>query len=104
VTVAVDTPSAVLHLVLSAGSGAFDACRRACSAGDSVLFMDNGVRQLLVGEPGKQLPPGVAMHFGKADLEARGLLSAATEARVRLLDDDGIPDLLKRHRHCLSWK
>lgn len=103
-TVAVDTPSAVLHLVLSAGSGAFDACRRACSAGDSVLFMDNGVRQLLVGEPGKQLPPGVAMHFGKADLEARGLLSAATEARVRLLDDDGIPDLLKRHRHCLSWK
>lgn len=101
---AIDTPFASLHLVLSAGSGAFDACRRACSAGDSVLFMDNGVRQLLLGEPGKQLPPGVAMHFSKPDLEARGLLKAATEARLRLLDDADFPDLLRRHRHCLSWK
>lgn len=93
-----------LHLVQSAGAGAFDACRVHCTAGDSVLFMDSGVRQLLLGEPGKLLPPGVAVYYSQADLEARGLAAAASELRVRVLEDRDFSSLLERHGHCLSWK
>lgn len=96
--------ASALHLVLSAGNGALDDCRRRCSAGDTVLFLDDGVRQLLLGEPGRRLPPGVAVHYSTVDLEARGLLGAAAQARVRLLDDTGFAALLSEHRHCLSWK
>lgn len=92
-----------LHLVLGAGTGGLDACRRCCSAGDSVLFLDDGVRQLLLGEPGKRLPPGVVSHYSKADLEARGLLGAAAKSCVRLLEDDDFTVLLHGHCHCLSW-
>ena len=93
-----------LHLVLTAGEGAFDPCRKLCQAGDSVLFIDSGVRQLLMGEPGKRLPPGVAVYYSKPDLEARGLLGAAEAVHVRILDDSGFTNLLEAHRHCLSWK
>ena len=93
-----------LHLVFTAGEGAFDACRKLCKAGDTVVFMDSGVRQLLLGEPGKRLPPGVALYYSAPDLAARGLAGAAERARVRLLTDDTFPKLLKHHRHCLSWK
>lgn len=93
-----------LHLVLTTGAGAFDACRAACSAGDSVLFLDSGVSQLLVGEPGKLLPPGVAVYYSAPDLEARGLLGLASQFRARVLDDLHFPALLEKHRHCLSWK
>lgn len=93
-----------LHLVLTAGEGAFDPCRKLCQAGDSVVFIDNGVRQLLLGEPGKRLPPGVAVYYSQPDLEARGLLGAAEAAHVRTLADSEFTDLLKAHRHCLSWK
>lgn len=96
--------SNVLHLVFSAGEGAFDACRTASSAGDTVLFLDNGVRQLLLGEPGKLLPPGVAVYYSEPDLEARGLAGAARNIQVRVLVDTAFPALLKSHRHCLSWK
>ena len=92
-----------LHLVLSTGEGAFEACRKLCTAGDSVLFLDDGVRQLLLGEPGKRLPPGVAVYYGRPDLEARGLAGAAENSRVRMLEDAGFPALLKNHRHCMSW-
>ena len=93
-----------LHLVLTAGEGAFGACRKFCNAGDSVLFLDDGVRQLLLGEPGKQLPPGVAVYYSEPDLRARGLHGAAGHDRVRTLPDDAFTGLLKGHRHCLSWK
>ena len=93
-----------LHLVCKAGTGAFEACRAACTAGDAVLFIDNGVRQLLLGEPGRLLPPGVAVHYSKPDLEARGLSAAAGEAQVRVLEDSEFTALLRDHRHCLSWK
>jgi sulfur relay protein TusB/DsrH len=93
-----------LHLVLSTGSGAFEACRAHCVAGDSVLFLDDGVRQLLLGEPGKLLPPGVAVHYSLPDLAARGLAATAANSRVRTLEDPEFPGLLESHGHCLSWK
>lgn len=93
-----------LHLVCTAGTGAFEACRAACTAGDAVLFIDNGVRQLLLVEPGRLLPPGVAVHYSKPDLEARGLQPSAENAQVRVLDDSDFTALLRDHRHCLSWK
>jgi len=94
----------VLHLVLTAGEGSFAACRKLCMAGDSVVFLDNGVRNLLLGEPGIQLPPGVAVFYSQPDIEARGLAGAAQLAHVRNLSDADFTDLLNRHRHCLSWK
>ena len=93
-----------LHLVFTAGEGAFDPCRKLCKAGDTVVFLDDGVRQLLLGEPGKRLVPGVAVYYSSPDLAARGLAEAAGRAHVRLLADDEFPALLKTHRHCLSWK
>jgi sulfur relay protein TusB/DsrH len=96
--------SSALHLVLAAGTGAFAACRARCAAGDSVLFLDDGVRQLLLGEPGKLLPPGVAVYYSQPDLLARGLAAPAKESRVRILQDEGFSALLESHGHCLSWK
>ena len=101
---AAEHDTGTLHLVQSAGTGAFDACRARCMAGDSVLFLDDGVRQLLLGDPGRLLPPGVAIYYSQPDLLARGLASVAEDARVRTLADDGFSALLERHRHCLSWK
>ena len=94
----------VLHLVQSVGTGGFAACRARCAAGDSVLFLDDGVRQLLLGEPGRLLPPGVAVYYSQPDLQARGLASVADEARVRMLADGDFSALLESHAHCLSWK
>lgn len=99
-----DRVSNALHLVFSAGAGALESCRRACTAGDSVLFIDNGVRQLLLGEPGKLLPPGVAVYYSEPDLDARGLAGPARDSQVRVLGDEGFAVLLIDHRHCLSWK
>lgn len=96
--------SHTLHLVFSVGQAAFEACRKASTAGDSVVFMDNGVRQLLLGEPGKLLPPGVAVYYSEPDLEVRGLATPASNYQVRTLKDDAFPSLLENHRHCLSWK
>ena len=99
-----DKATGALHLVYTAGQGGFSACRSACAAGDVVLFIDNGVRQLLLGEPGRLLPPGVAVHYSKPDLEARGLLRTAQDAQVRILEDGEFTALLVNHRHCLGWK
>ncbi|MEE4218343.1 MAG: DsrH/TusB family sulfur metabolism protein [Xanthomonadales bacterium] len=93
-----------MHLVFSAGQGAFEACRKASAAGDTVVFLDNGVRQLLLGEPGKLLPPGVAVYYSEPDLQARGLASPARDLQVRTLKDGAFPSLLENHPHCLSWK
>ena len=96
--------TATLHLVVSAGTGAFAACRARCAAGDSVLFLDDGVRQLVLAEPGKLLPPGVAVYYAGPDLDARGLASVADGASVRVVKDEDFPALLESHGHCLSWK
>jgi sulfur relay protein TusB/DsrH len=94
----------VLHLVMRAGTGAFDSCRACCTAGDAVLFLDDGVRQLVLGEPGRLLPPGVAVHYALADLRARGLEEAASSTSARTLRDEEFPALLQRYDQCLSWK
>ena len=94
----------VLHLVLRAGNGAFDACRGCCTAGDAVVFLDDGVRQLLLGEPGRLLPPGVAVFYSQPDLQARGLDAAASTMKARALHDDDFSLMLQQHEHCLSWK
>jgi sulfur transfer complex TusBCD TusB component (DsrH family) len=94
----------VLHLVLRAGSGAFESCRTCCTAGDAVLFLDDGVRQLLLGEPGRLLPPGVAVHYSLPDLKARGLVDAASKMNARTLSDDEFSVMLQQYDDCLSWK
>ena len=94
----------VLHLVLRAGNGAFESCRTCCTAGDAVLFLDDGVRQLLLGEPGRLLPPGVAVLYSLPDLQARGLAEAAATMNARTLRDDEFPAMLQQHDECLGWK
>ena len=94
----------VLHLVLRAGTGAFESCRSCCTAGDAVLFIDDGVRQLVLGEPGRLLPPGVAVQYSLPDLEARGLAEAAAKMNARTFCDEDFPVLLCKYDHCLSWR
>jgi sulfur transfer complex TusBCD TusB component (DsrH family) len=94
----------VLHLVLRAGNGAFESCRACCTAGDAVLFLDDGVRQLLLGEPGRLLPPGVAVHYSLPDLKARGLAGAAAIMNARTLCDGDFSAMLQLYDECLSWK
>lgn len=99
-----DATATTLHLVLSAGPRALDACRARCEPGDAVLFLDDGVNRLPDGAPGEALPDGVAVLFSLPDLEARGLGEAARGLQLDTLQDDDFPALLERHRHCLSWK
>lgn len=94
----------VLHLVLRGAGGAFDSCRACCTAGDAVVFLDDGVRQILLGDPGRLLPPGVAIHYSQPDLRARGLAGAAEKMRARTLGDEELCALLQRYDLCLSWK
>lgn len=91
-----------LHLVVGAGGGALGDCLLQSQAGDEVLFLDAGVLNLL--QDGGAPVVGLAeTHFAAADLQAYGLLDLAERLGVSVIDDRGFCDLLKRHRHCLTW-
>jgi len=89
--------------VAAAGRDVLDACLAQVSTGDYVVFLDAGVLQLLQS-PGALATAAEAVSFAAADLRAHGLLDAARNARVDIVDDAGICALLARCGHCLTWR
>jgi len=93
-----------LHLVLSADCAAMGNCLARCRAGDSVLFLCNGVLHLSDSEGLSALPERVSLYAMRADLPARGLPESLVPETCRLVEDAAFPGLLERHSHCLTWK
>ena len=92
-----------LHLVAGAGRDVLDACFAQLAPIDTVVFLDAGVLQLLQpsSTPGSATS---AMFFAEADLRAHGLLEAAHDLQVGVIDDAGICALLTQCTHCLTWR
>ena len=95
--------AACLHLVAAAGRDVLDACLAQVSTGDYVVFLDAGVLQLLQSQAAFATAAD-AVSYAAVDLRAHGLLDAALAARVDVVDDAGICDLLARFGHCLTWR
>lgn len=92
-----------LHLLLSAASDALCAARRMAGAGDTVCLLADGV-MVLAEEGAAGFADGVQLVCATTDLEARGLGGLASDLAVATASDREIAGLLRRHRHCLSWK
>lgn len=93
--------TSALHLVLSAA--ALRECATVAVAGDSVLFLADGVMALL-NEATHCLDDGIDRLWSRNDLQARGLAELAARAGVQAAADEDLAGLLAGHRHCLSWK
>ena len=93
--------TSALHLVLSAA--ALRDCATVAVAGDSVLFLADGVMALL-NEEAHSLGDGIDLFWSGNDLQARGLAELAARAGVQAAADEDLAGLLAGHRHCLSWK
>jgi sulfur transfer complex TusBCD TusB component (DsrH family) len=93
-----------LHLVTGGGREALRDCLSQAAPGDSLLFLDAGVLHCL--RPEFRLPEALegATWFSSADLDARGLGAVARSAGLRAASDACFAQLLRGHRHCLTWK
>jgi sulfur relay protein TusB/DsrH len=92
-----------LHLVLSASQSAWEDCARVFQQDDTVLFLADGVMRLLQDDEAVSIPR-LHRRFSASDLAARGLLVLARKRGMDVFEDADLTGLLKRHRHCLSWK
>jgi sulfur relay protein TusB/DsrH len=92
-----------LHLLTGASREALEDCLAHAAAGDTVLFIDAGVLQLLRARSGALGSPGVELCFAEADLAAQGLVELARQAQVDVIDDAAFCALLQAHGHCLTW-
>jgi len=96
-------PACCLHLVAGAGRDVLDACFAQVSPGDTIVFLDAGVLQLLQSFPGLSSAAG-ATFFAEADLQAHGLLEAARDLQAGIINDADICTLLAQCKHCLTWR
>ena len=95
-----NTVASCLHLVLCTHGRA--DCAATAVAGDSVLFLADGVMSLLNDEA-DCFDDGVELMYSRIDVRARGLETLASRNGVQQLEDDGLAPLLNEHGHCLSW-
>ena len=79
------------------------AAQRQCNGTFTVLFLADGVMSLLQDDETVAIPQ-LQSRYSAADLKARGLLALARKRGMDVFQDADLAGLLKRHRHCLSWK
>ena len=96
-------PGCCLHLVAGAGRDALDDCLAQVAPGDWVVFLDEGVLQLLHSPMVVQGAVG-SVFFSDADLRAHGLVDSARKLQSDIIDDAGICALLAQCEHCLTWR
>lgn len=90
-----------LHLVVSDCAEALHDCLSMRSDGDTVLFIDSGVLHLYKDGQGPLEPE---FRFSGPDLEARGLLTMASQLAISILADNDVAELIRTHHLCLTWK
>jgi tRNA 2-thiouridine synthesizing protein B len=76
-------------------------CLRACSSGDTLLLIEDGVYCAQAGQP-LHLPAGVTACVLAADVAARGL-GSRLDASIRQVDDAGFVQLCCDHARVISW-
>ena len=93
-----------LHLVVKSSSDALQHCYSQFDAGDTVLFLDDGVMQAAINADRVFKPIFRNSFFSATDLAARGLRKLADEKGLRVLNDPEFLELLQKHDFCLTWK
>jgi sulfur relay protein TusB/DsrH len=93
-----------LHLVMSFSDAALADCQACSQDGDTIVLMDTAVihltgRPLLISTS-----TGVAVRCLDADVRAHGLGVVVQELDMTCVDDSGLVELVRKHKHCLSWK
>ena len=68
------------------------------------MLMDTAVTWLLHPELVNITGNEVAFYCLEADVQAHGLSGLPDAADVRQINESGLVELVRLHRHCLSWK
>lgn len=76
-------------------------CLRACSSGDTLLLIEDGVYCAQASLP-LQLPAGVTACVLAADIAARGLNNRLAPG-IKQVDDAGFVQLCCDHARVISW-
>lgn len=83
------------------------SCLRVIEPGQSVLFIEEAVYNLLsdtaIYETLKQLPNDIGLYVLESDLLARGLCLKALTGRVQVTDYLGMVTLCANHTKVVSW-
>ncbi|MBT8048658.1 MAG: hypothetical protein HKN57_02540 [Xanthomonadales bacterium] len=93
-----------LHLVVTSSTDALGQCRAQFNAGDSVLFLDDGVMHITDDDSADSRTVFDSAFFSAEDLAARGLARLAAVPGIRTISDPEFDGLLARHAFCLTWK
>ena len=97
----------ILHTVNKSpyNNHSFHDCLTLCSAGDSILLIEDGVFAALAqGQAAQKIDqqPTIKFYALKADVTARGLCNKL-HAAITVVDDAGFVDLTISHRNIQSW-
>ena len=98
-------PNTTLHLLpRTPGIGtALADCIRTCSAGDSILFLEDGVYAVALPDNGlSAFSDSIGLFALQADCAARGL-AVQIDQRVRSVGYEDFVGLVARHQRCVTW-
>jgi sulfur relay protein TusB/DsrH len=98
------TIDACLHLLMNPDQLTVDECLDCCVEGDSVVLMNSAVLLLAQGSTGRLVNPLFPVYCLEPDLLAHGLAGQSVPMSIRQIHECGLVDLVRQHRHCLSWK
>lgn len=86
----------------SPDSGLLQQCRPLLTAGDGLLFIEDGVLHTLQSPVTLQLPAKITCYALQEDCKARGLLPRCHKD-FNLLDYAGFVDLCTRYAKVIAW-
>ena len=98
---------ASLHLIMSAERTVLQRCLSCTMAGDHVVLLADGVLSTLVSGEDKvrslvRLGEPEILVLG-SDAAARGVVEELNTAGLEMIDEHDLVQLVRQHRHCLSW-
>ena len=97
----------ILHTINKSpfNNSSFNECLRLCSAGSSILFIEDGVYAAKANTEYAQLVEqhtDITFYALAADTQARGLTNALCN-NVTVVDDAGFVELSIQHKNVQSW-
>jgi len=97
-------PSECLHIVTSEHQSTLTECLSCAADGDSIVFLTSGV--MLLQNPA--VDPGLfsnrSVYALKSDAMARGVAHNTLLKSVRLIDEQGLVQLVRNSGHSLTWR